>query len=301
MDPPETGTSGRVRTDYRLIDKFRAVAPIRDLLGLTPGVQSVHLGDTSSLQDHLLPYLLGFLTPATSRALSTSTNTADSWANSSSSAPQPVLQLRRPAAMSELPLQVPSLGRDTLPRAMPRDAPFTAPDADAAPATSIKGDNRAEAVPDAEAVAGRRVSLPIRTRQPSREAKKHVDGSVGPFFEVLSSDLRYQIYQLAFGRKILHLYLLYRRSLQPDVRWRKGHQPVPAWYPHSPSVSPMDPPFADASMTPQWYWWSCVCGPEDRKLETKLSDQCPRGFYQTCGPKETYLGILPWLLTCRRA
>ncbi|KAK1470398.1 hypothetical protein CTAM01_16833 [Colletotrichum tamarilloi] len=203
--------------------------------------------------------------------------------------------------MSELPLQIPTLGRDTVPRTMPRDAPLTAPDADAVPATSIKGDDRAEATPDAEAVASYQISLPIRTRQPPWEAKKRAGGSAGPFFEVLSSDLRYQIYQLAFGRKILHLYLLYRRSLQPDVRWRKGHQPVPAWYPHSPSVSPMDPPFADASMTPQWYWWSCVCGPEDRKLETKLSDQCPRGFYQTCGPKETYLGILPWLLTCRRA
>ncbi|OHE94179.1 hypothetical protein CORC01_10517 [Colletotrichum orchidophilum] len=203
--------------------------------------------------------------------------------------------------MSELPIKVPSLGRDSSPRVVPRDTPLTAPDADAAPATAIKGDDRAEAHPHADADAGSQIPLAIRTRPPSREVKKRATGFAGPFFEVLSSDLRYQIYQLAFGRKILHLYLLYRRSLQPDVRWRKGHQPVPAWYPHSPSVSPMDPPFADASMTPQWYWWSCVCGPEDRKLETKLSDQCPRGFYQTCGPRETYLGILPWLLTCRRA
>ncbi|WYZ40835.1 hypothetical protein EsH8_IV_001176 [Colletotrichum jinshuiense] len=187
-----------------------------------------------------------------------------------------------------------------------RDAPPTTrtPDADAdVDATAVTAPRTDE--PAATLTVGSTESqkLVIRSRPAAAisPAGSQDDVSLGPFFDVLTFDLRYQIYQLAFGRKILHLYLLYRRSLQPDVRWRKGHQPVPAWYPHSPSVSPMDPPFADASMTPQWYWWSCVCGPEDRRLESKLSDQCPRGFFQTCGPKETYLGVLPWLLTCRRA
>ncbi|GKT52963.1 hypothetical protein ColTof4_13066 [Colletotrichum tofieldiae] len=209
--------------------------------------------------------------------------------------------------MLESPLGVPGPGRESPPRPEPRDAPLTAPDADAPSVTTVKGDDPAGKYVDP---AGKYVDpgnrslmalLAIRTRPASSEVKGCSDAPKSPFFEVLTPDLRYYIYQLAFGRRILHLYLLYRRSLQPDVRWRKGHQPVPAWYPHSPGVSPMDPPFADASMTPQWYWWSCVCGPEDRRLETKLSDQCPRGFFQTCGPKETYLGILPWLLTCRQA
>ncbi|KAF5501585.1 hypothetical protein CGCS363_v006281 [Colletotrichum siamense] len=184
----------------------------------------------------------------------------------------------------------------------PRDAPLTAPDADAdageaTSATAIQHhDDPADAAPQTSTLAIR--SRPLTGKPPAGTGD---DISLGPFFEVLTFDLRYHIYQLAFGSKILHLYLLYRRSLQPDIRWRKGHQPVPAWYPHSPGVSPMDPPSVDASMTPQWYWWSCVCAPDDRKLETKLGDQCPRGFFQTCGPKETYLGILPWLLTCRRA
>ncbi|GKT47796.1 uncharacterized protein ColSpa_07977 [Colletotrichum spaethianum] len=202
--------------------------------------------------------------------------------------------------MSETPLGVPSPGREPPLRHKPRDAPLTAPDADATSATAIKGDGLADKYVD-PGTGSLMTSLAIRTRSASGEVKRCNAVSQSPFFEVLTPDLRYYIYQLAFGRKILHLYLLYRRSLQPDVRWRKGHQPVPAWYPHSPGVSPMDPPFADASMTPQWYWWSCVCGPEDRRLDTKLSDQCPRGFFQTCGPKETYLGILPWLLTCRQA
>ncbi|KAF9873075.1 hypothetical protein CkaCkLH20_09585 [Colletotrichum karsti] len=199
--------------------------------------------------------------------------------------------------MSEPPLGAQSPSRDShLP---PRDAPPTAPDADATiSATAIQNDE----LSGTDDGAAQSSILAIRSRPLAEETPVNGDDiSLGPFFEVLTFDLRYQIYQLAFGGKILHLYLLYRRSLQPDVRWRKGHQPVPAWYPHSPGVSPMDPPFVDASMTPQWYWWSCVCGPEDRRLETKLGDQCPRGFFQTCGPKETYLEVLPWLLTCRRA
>ncbi|KAL0932171.1 uncharacterized protein CTRU02_213124 [Colletotrichum truncatum] len=199
--------------------------------------------------------------------------------------------------MPEPQLGVPSPDRDSQPPPL-RDAPLTAPDADgAASATAIQGTNSANAETGSQTS-----TLAVRSRPLAEDVHSGVDDtSLGPFFEVLTFDLRYQIYQFAFGSKTLHLYLLYRRSLQPDVRWRKGHQPVPAWYPHSPSVSPMDPPFVDATMTPQWYWWSCVCGPEDRKLETKLGYQCPRGFFQTCGPKETYLGILPWLLTCRRA
>ncbi|OLN83360.1 hypothetical protein CCHL11_03073 [Colletotrichum chlorophyti] len=211
--------------------------------------------------------------------------------------------------MTSSHLGVPSPNRDRpQSRTAPRDAPLNTPDADTGAfsdayslsAPIIQSEDPARAVVNVTGTECQTV-LPIRTRSLPNEVRNRDGISAGPFFEVLTFDLRYQIYQLAFGGKILHLYLLYRRSLQPDVRWRKGHQPVPAWYPHSPGVSPMDPPFVDATMKPQWYWWSCVCGPEDRKLETKLSDQCPRGFFQTCGPKETYLGVLPWLLTCRRA
>ncbi|KAK6209778.1 hypothetical protein QIS74_11362 [Colletotrichum tabaci] len=197
--------------------------------------------------------------------------------------------------MSDSSRGVPSPGREPPPGPRPRDALPTAPDADDTASATATAER------DDPGIGSLTPLLAIRTRQAPHETKSRNDTSGSPFFDVLTPDLRYYIYQLAFGRKILHLYLLYRRSLQPDVRWRKGHQPVPAWYPHSPGVSPMDPPSADASMTPQWYWWSCVCGPENRCLETKLSDQCPRGFFQTCGPKETYLGILPWLLTCRQA
>ncbi|KAF6820084.1 hypothetical protein CPLU01_12858 [Colletotrichum plurivorum] len=190
--------------------------------------------------------------------------------------------------------------------APPRDASLNAPHADAAVSATAALDaddpsSTIAAVPDV-GTGSRSTTLAVRPKEAAPvEAQAGTEASPGPFFDVLTWDLRYQIYQIAFGGRILHLYLLYRRSLQPDVRWRKGHQPVPAWYPHSPGVSTIDPPFADASMTPQWYWWSCVCGPEDRNLETKLTHQCPRGFFQTCGPKETYLGIMSWLLTCRRA
>ncbi|TDZ24021.1 hypothetical protein Cob_v003338 [Colletotrichum orbiculare MAFF 240422] len=211
--------------------------------------------------------------------------------------------------MRESQSGVPCPKRDASPRAQspsPRDALLTVPDADAeASAAVVCGDYPASAV--AVSPNTQTSTLAIRSRQSASEAGTRSppadadEVSPGPFFEVLTFDLRYHIYQLAFGSKILHLYLLYRRGLQPDVRWRKGHQPVPAFYPHSPGVSCMDPPSADASTAPEWYWWSCVCAPENRNLETKLGDQCPRGFFQSCAPKETYLGVLPWLLTCRRA
>lgn len=137
------------------------------------------------------------------------------------------------------------------------------------------------------------------------------------FFDLLTWDLRYYIYQLAFSGRVLHVYLLYRRGQQPDPRWRKGHAPIPAWFPNSPSVSPMDPPFADASIAPQWYWWSCVCGPDDLPAASKrrarkddaawlgrqmtLRDACPKGFFQVSDARETILGVSGWLRSCRRA
>src|SRR5687768_2447903 len=49
--------------------------------------------------------------------------------------------------------------------------------------------------------------------QPAAEAVAHDGSLASPFFQLLTFDLRYHIYSLAFGNRILHLYLLYRRAL----------------------------------------------------------------------------------------
>lgn len=128
------------------------------------------------------------------------------------------------------------------------------------------------------------------------------------FFDILTWDLRYHIYQLAFGGRVVHVYLLYRRGLQADPRWRRGHAPIPAWFPNSPGVSVMDSPFADADVAPQWYWWSCVCGPDEASgkkggigSRMALRTACPRGFFQSDDARDAVLGVSGWLRSCRRA
>jgi hypothetical protein len=121
-----------------------------------------------------------------------------------------------------------------------------------------------------------------------------------PFFRVLTPDLRYQIYLWAFGHRVLHLYLLYRKPLRTGEKWRKGHCPIPPWHEPPPRLLSG----VEGDSTPrEWAWWSCVCGAEKKALERKLENQCPRGFDFNYDETESlsFLSVLPWLLSCRQA
>ncbi|ROT38167.1 hypothetical protein SODALDRAFT_351292 [Sodiomyces alkalinus F11] len=141
-----------------------------------------------------------------------------------------------------------------------------------------------------------------------------------PLFDLLNFDLRWQIYQHAFAGRVVHLYLLYTRTLKSDSRWRKAHQPVVSWYPHSPGgLSTLDllsgdpDASAEQEQSRRWHWWGCVCrlddeicvAPRRRGMEMGLPDPCPQGvFFLRSGSDQrdaTCLGVMGWLTSCRQA
>lgn len=142
-----------------------------------------------------------------------------------------------------------------------------------------------------------------------------------PLFDLLTFDLRWQVYQYAFAGRVVHIYLLYSRALQSDARWRKNHQPIASWLPHSPGVvlAAADLLSTDpgSDQTKRWHWWSCVCGldeelgggaPRRRGMEMSLREPCPKGIFpresEESGTRvrdDTFLGIMGWLTSCRKA
>ncbi|KAL2753012.1 hypothetical protein ACRALDRAFT_1078024 [Sodiomyces alcalophilus JCM 7366] len=151
-----------------------------------------------------------------------------------------------------------------------------------------------------------------------RTAKRPKDWC--PLFDLLTFDLRWHIYQLAFPARVVHLYLLYGRMLQSEAHWRKGHRPLASWIPHSPgAVSAVDPlssgnPDAGAGQSPRWHWWSCACGLDEEAglggapkhgMEMALPDPCPMDFSPRPSEEglreKTFLGVMGWLTSCRQA
>ncbi len=118
------------------------------------------------------------------------------------------------------------------------------------------------------------------------------------FFEELPLELRRQIYVYAFGGPIIHMDLRYN---DPKVLSRHyAHNNGNSLYPQDPTAKP------------GWVWWSSVCYRTAGKDIWR--DRCWTDSYhnmrelrpslcllQPSGHEKCFLGVMGWLLTCRRA
>ncbi len=119
------------------------------------------------------------------------------------------------------------------------------------------------------------------------------------FFQTLPPELRRWIYIYAFGGRIIHMDLRYN---DPKIRGR--HQARI----NGDSSCPQDP-----IAKPGWVWWSSVC--YRRPGKNAWRDTCWTESYGNArvlrpslcllrpgtGHDKCFLGVMGWLLTCRRA
>lgn len=113
-----------------------------------------------------------------------------------------------------------------------------------------------------------------------------------PFFQRLRLELRRQICIAAFGARTVHM----------DLRW--GYSEIPGKHHARTNGGSYYPP--DRTLEPSWDWWSSVCHRNPR--DEGWMDQCRTGLYNTpCWmfpgkmPDKCFIGVMGWLLTCRRA
>ena len=131
------------------------------------------------------------------------------------------------------------------------------------------------------------------TPSPSQASLIFSSASGGHFFERLPPEIRNQIYMVAFGNRTIHIDLQRNRSefpFDPSISFHAGSERR-----------------LHCSEHPGWCWWSSVCHrspPFDF-----FYDDCRNGgqefadceLYAGDLPKQCFLGVMSWLLTCRRA
>lgn len=113
------------------------------------------------------------------------------------------------------------------------------------------------------------------------------------FFQRLPLEIRCQIYIAAFGGRTVHMDL---RFEQPELPG-SGHA----------RLNPQSPERRDHSMDRTWLWWSSVC--HRHPLLQPCEDQCRTAslpntvcsLYPGIMPEKCFIGIMGWLLTCRKA
>lgn len=112
------------------------------------------------------------------------------------------------------------------------------------------------------------------------------------FFKRLPIELRRQIYIAAFGGRVIHM----------DLRFGYPELPVPR---HGRTTGNGVYP-RDRFAQPDWMWWSSVCHRDP--MDEGYKDRCHTGSGDTqCDlwpgeiPDKCFLGVMGWLLSCRRA
>ena len=139
-------------------------------------------------------------------------------------------------------------------------------------------------------------TLPAKRRNiitPSPSQVSLISSKGGPFFEQLPPEIRNQIYLIAFGNRTIHIDL--RRDYRdypfdPVERIHAGSETRLRRLEH-----------------PGWCWWSSVC--HRRASIEYFYDDCRSGgrdfadceSYASEIPKQCFLGVMGWLLACRRA
>ena len=137
--------------------------------------------------------------------------------------------------------------------------------------------------------AGRQLLL---TPSPSRENLVSVSTTGSPFFKRLPWELRNQIYLAAFGNQTVHMDLQCNYNelpLSPNSRIHAGSKTR-----------------LECNDHPGWYWWSSVCrrNPQAEYFYNNCrcgGDPTRCNLFPGKMPGNCFLGVMGWLLSCRRA
>lgn len=129
----------------------------------------------------------------------------------------------------------------------------------------------------------------VLTPSTSQEDLLALSTPSSPFFARLPPEVREKIYLEAFGNRIVHIDLQHDHLKTPPRRAQK----------HADNHTRRD-----ELAHKGWHWWSCVCNRYHQ--QDYFYDHCRvRGAWRESDPEnwpnQCDVGVLGWLLTCRRA
>lgn len=170
--------------------------------------------------------------------------------------------------------------------------------------------------------------LPV-TRPRPLTATPCAPGATGEsrLFQYIPSEIRRSILVAAFGERTLHFDLRLEHPLRaeaPGANGRRGrrqpqHQPQPQ--PHA-NAHMFNSYHRDPQRPQEWTWWSSVCHravpywnfhpppPGSGHFADPANDTCRKAsgdlrhccdYYPGIMPNKCFIGVVPWLLTCRQA
>lgn len=133
----------------------------------------------------------------------------------------------------------------------------------------------------------------ILTPSPSREEITDCLTPNDVFFAKLPRELRDQVYTAAFRDRTIHIDLKFTYPQLPNASRTFTHAQVNTNGGRNPDLQP------------RWAWWSSVYHrhPTAEASDDIYQSGSPRDiykfFYSKEWPKECFLGIIGWLITCR--
>ncbi|KAK8139612.1 hypothetical protein PG984_000735 [Apiospora sp. TS-2023a] len=140
-------------------------------------------------------------------------------------------------------------------------------------------------------------------------------------FQLIPPEIRRAILIEAFGERTLHFDVRLEHPLR-KIR-ANGKKGMNSRTPRHANVDLFNCDLRDSRQPREWTWWSCVCHRNfpwrdahlsplgDREFVEPAKDSCRRKFrgrfnhlceyYPGTVPSKCFIGVLPWLLTCRQA